>query len=89
MEKNKTLKDLIIESGMTHQQIADALGVSQPMISNWMRPGKDMRISTIAKLCKVLKVSPKTIMMAAGIDVDGIPDDFAQLNGQGDPEQET
>ncbi len=75
MGKNKTLKQIIHESGMTHQQIADALGVKQPNISTWLRPGKDIRISNAVKLARLLNVSLKTLAASVGVDTEGVPDD--------------
>jgi transcriptional regulator with XRE-family HTH domain len=75
MGKNKTLKELIIESGMTHQQLADAIGVSQPRVSDWLRPGYDLRMSTAVRISKALNVSLKTLAASIGVDTEGIPDD--------------
>jgi hypothetical protein len=40
-----------------------------------MRPGQDLRISTVIKLAKALNVSLKTLAASIGQDIDGIPDD--------------
>jgi plasmid maintenance system antidote protein VapI len=71
----KTLKQIIVESGLTHQQLADILGVKSPRISELMRPGQDLRMSTSIKLAKALNVSLKTLAASIGQDIDGIPDD--------------
>jgi transcriptional regulator with XRE-family HTH domain len=73
--KFKTLKQIIVESGLTHQQLADILGVKSPRISELMRPGQDLRMSTSIKLAKALNVSLKTLATSIGQDTDGIPDD--------------
>jgi plasmid maintenance system antidote protein VapI len=72
----KTLKQIIVESGLTHQQLADILGVKSPRISELMRPGQDLRMSTSIKLAKALNVSLKTLAASIGQDVDGIPNDL-------------
>jgi plasmid maintenance system antidote protein VapI len=74
METRKTLRDLVIESGLTHEQIAKALGVEQPRISALIK-APDMKISTAVKLSKVLGVSLRSIAASLNIDVAGIPDD--------------
>jgi plasmid maintenance system antidote protein VapI len=71
----KTLKQIIVESGLTHRQLADILGVKSPRISELMRPGQDLRMSTSIKLAKALNVSLKTLAASIGQDIDGIPDD--------------
>jgi transcriptional regulator with XRE-family HTH domain len=71
----KTLKQIIQASGLTHQQLADLLGVKSPRISELMRPGQDLRISTTIKLAKALNVSLKTLAQSIGQDTDGVPDD--------------
>jgi transcriptional regulator with XRE-family HTH domain len=75
MGKNKTLKQIIFESGLTRQQLADLLGVKPPRISELLKPGQDLRISTTIKLAKALNVSLKTLAASIGQDVEGLPDD--------------
>jgi transcriptional regulator with XRE-family HTH domain len=75
MGEIKTLKQIIQQSGMTHQQLADLLGVKAPRISELMKPGQDLRLSTSIKLAKALNVSLKTLAQAIGQDVSDIPDD--------------
>lgn len=60
---------------MTHQQLADRLGVKAPRISELIKPGQDLRMSTIIKLAKALNVSLKTLAQSIGQDTYGIPDD--------------
>jgi plasmid maintenance system antidote protein VapI len=76
----KTLKQLIQESGMTHQQLANLLGVKAPRISELMKPGQDLRMSTSIKLAKALNVSLKTLAQSIGQDTHGIPDDGDEAN---------
>jgi transcriptional regulator with XRE-family HTH domain len=71
----KTLKQIVFESGLNRQQIADILGVSPPRVSEIMRPGQDLRISTVVKLSKALNVSLKTLAASIGQDVADLPDD--------------
>jgi transcriptional regulator with XRE-family HTH domain len=71
----KTLKQIVFESGLNRQQIADILGVSPPRVSEIMRPGQDLRLSTVIKLSKALNVSLKTLAASIGQDTTGIPDD--------------
>jgi transcriptional regulator with XRE-family HTH domain len=73
--KIKTLKEIVFESGLNRQQIAEILGVSPPRVSEIMRPGQDLRISTVIKLAKALNVSLKTLAASIGQDVSDIPDD--------------
>jgi plasmid maintenance system antidote protein VapI len=75
MGEFKTLKQIIQESGLTHQELANILGVQQPRISELMKPGQDLRMSTSLKLAKALKVSLKTLAQSIGQDTEGIPDD--------------
>ena len=75
MAEIKTLKQIVIDSGLTHQQLADILGVKQPRISELLRPGQDLRMSTSIKLAKALNVSLKTLAESIGQDTTGIPDD--------------
>jgi plasmid maintenance system antidote protein VapI len=75
MGEIKTLKQIIIDSGMTHQQLADILGVKQPRISELIKPGQDLRMSTSVKLARALNVSLKTLAESIGQDTTGIPSD--------------
>lgn len=75
MGKIKTLKQIVIDSGLTQQQLADILGVAPPRISVMLKPGQDLRMSTSIKLAKALNVSLKTLAASIGQDIDGIPGD--------------
>lgn len=75
MAEIKTLKQIVEQSGLTHQQLADLLGVKQPRISVMLRPGQDLRMSTSVKLAKALNVSLKTLAASIGQDTTGLPDD--------------
>jgi transcriptional regulator with XRE-family HTH domain len=71
----KTLKQIVFESGLTRQQLADILGVAPPRVTKIMQPGQDLRISTAVKLAKALNVSLKTLIASLGVDVADLPDD--------------
>jgi transcriptional regulator with XRE-family HTH domain len=74
MGEFKTLKQIVIESGLTHQQIADRLGVKQPRISAILN-GSDLKVSTAIKLSAVFNISLKTLAASLGQDVSSVPDD--------------
>jgi transcriptional regulator with XRE-family HTH domain len=48
-------RDLLLCS-KTQQEIADELGVSQPMVSKWFSGSVIPRIATIYKICEVIEV---------------------------------
>ena len=48
-------RDLLLCS-KTQQEIADELGVSQPMVSKWMSGKVIPRVDTIYKICEVIEV---------------------------------
>lgn len=74
MGEFKTLKQIVIESGLTHQQIADRLGVKQPRVSAILN-GSDLKVSTAVKLSAVFNISLKTLAASLGQDVSNVPDD--------------
>ena len=74
MGRGKTLRDLVIESGLTQQQIADRLEVERPRVTAMMN-ANDMKISTAIRLAKVLGVSLKTLAESIGQNTEGLPDD--------------
>lgn len=74
MGEFKTLKQIVIESGLTHQQIADRLGVKQPRVSAILN-GSDLKVSTAVKLSAVFNISLKTLAASLGQDVSSVPDD--------------
>lgn len=75
MKRENKLNELLKERNLTQQQLADRLGVKQPMISQWCRPNSDPRGSTLIRLAKELNVSLKSLMSYLGEDTTGIPDD--------------
>jgi plasmid maintenance system antidote protein VapI len=75
MGESKTLKQIITDSGLTHQQLADILGVKQPRISAILN-GTDLKISTSVRLSEALNVSLKTLAASIGQDVSRVPDDY-------------
>lgn len=74
MGRGKTLRELVIESGLSQEEIAKEMHVSQPRI-NAMLGATDMKFSTAIKLAKVLKVSLKTLASSIGQDTTDISDD--------------
>jgi plasmid maintenance system antidote protein VapI len=74
MGEIKTLKQIVAESGLTHQQIADRLGVKQPRVSAILN-GTDLKVSTAIKLSTVFNISLKTLAASLGQDVSSVPDD--------------
>ena len=75
MAEIKTLKQIVIDSGLTQHQLAEILGVAPPRVSKILQPGQDLRMSTSIKLAKALNVSLKTLAESIGQDTTGIPDD--------------
>jgi transcriptional regulator with XRE-family HTH domain len=51
------LRNIRKEKGLSARQIADALGIKPPYISDLERGKKGMTISTLEKICKVLNIS--------------------------------
>ena len=48
--------------GMTQNKLAQAMGVSWHSLWKTLR-GKDMKVSTLRKLCEALEVSPSYILI--------------------------
>jgi transcriptional regulator with XRE-family HTH domain len=55
-------KDLTI-TGMTQQQLADKLGVSQPLVHKWFSGKTVPRPVTIMKICKVTGLTPEEFIL--------------------------
>lgn len=69
MNINKVIKDRRIELGMTMNDVAKAVGVSEATVSRWESGDiANMRRDKIAKLAEVLHVSPAVIMGWEDID---------------------
>ena len=55
-------KDLLI-TGMTQQQLADRLGVSQPLVHKWFSGKTIPRPKTIQKICDVTGLSQEEFIL--------------------------
>lgn len=65
------LSELRKEQGMTQQQLADAIGVSNKTISKW-ECGKGMpEISIITPLCEMLKINVNELLSGERLPEDG------------------
>ena len=53
----KRLKEEIKLSGMTTQELADKIGVTNPMITQYYTTCKNPSLETFEKLCRALDVS--------------------------------
>ena len=61
MEGEK-IEKLIKESGKTQQQIADACGVHQTLVSQWCKGKTNPSVKTLIKLAAVLNVTTDEIL---------------------------
>jgi transcriptional regulator with XRE-family HTH domain len=75
MKAENRLNELLKQRNLTQQQLADLMGVKQPMIAKWCKSNSDPKSSTLIKLARVLDVSLKDLMNYLGEDVTGIRDD--------------
>ncbi len=79
MEKDqfttKALKQLIKQSGHTQKSFAESLGLSYASVKYYVAGEKMPGSNVLADMCRILNQSPKTVMIALGIDTTGIPDD--------------
>jgi transcriptional regulator with XRE-family HTH domain len=75
MKAENKLNELLKERNLTQQQLADRLGVTQPLIAKWCKANSDPKGSTLIRLATELNVSLKRLMTYLGEDVTGIPDD--------------
>ena len=57
-----TVKKLCIERDITQKQLAAAIGVSQPTVSDWMNNKKDPSGARLAKLAEFFDVSESDIL---------------------------
>jgi transcriptional regulator with XRE-family HTH domain len=56
------IKHLRIESAMTQQELADAIGVSQNAIYNWENGKREPNLKTVEKIAKAFHVSPSKLL---------------------------
>lgn len=61
MKLNENIKNFRIFRGIKQQQLADALGKSKSVISNWERGENSPDPDSCEKLCKILKVTPNQL----------------------------
>ncbi len=63
------------QAGLTRPQVKERIGVSERRQADW-ESGKALpSAENIASLCRLYKVSLKSMFSALGVDVEGIPDD--------------
>lgn len=63
------------EAGLTRPQVRDKIGVSERRQADW-ESGKAMpNAENVAALCRLYRVSLKTMFSSLGINTLGIPDD--------------
>jgi len=55
-------KDLLI-TNMTQQQLADKLGVSQPLVHKWFSGKTIPRPATIKRICDVTGLTPEEFVL--------------------------
>ncbi len=62
---HRTLRSLVAERGLRQDWVAGQLGVSEAMISKWMRGIAPLPITQVHPLAEVFGVSTETIVTAA------------------------
>lgn len=72
-----TLKELLLEKGISKVALYEATEVSEGTIRKWQRGASIPRIDLAIKVSAVLGVSLKTFCRSIGLDVNGLPDDVA------------
>jgi transcriptional regulator with XRE-family HTH domain len=75
LSTDKPLKALIAEAGITQKELANQIGVSYTAVKFYVSGVNRPSVDVFADICRVLNRSPKTVMIALGIDTTGIPDD--------------
>ena len=73
--KENTLKSLIESAGYTQKKFAEAVRVNLSAITAYIAGAKIPRTDRFLEMCRTLNVSPKTLALAMGMDITGIPDD--------------
>ena len=61
-EVKRKLSEAIQNSGFTHKQLAEKIGVSESAISNYSRGKRLPRVLTFARLCRCLKISSSFVL---------------------------
>lgn len=54
---------ILLQKGMTQQEIAQKMGVHQPKVSEWLRGLRTPNSKTILKLADVLQETPEELMI--------------------------
>ncbi len=54
---------ILLQKGMTQQEIADKMGVHQPKVSEWLRGLRTPNSKTIIKLAEVLQETPEDLAL--------------------------
>jgi transcriptional regulator with XRE-family HTH domain len=54
---------ILLQKGMTQQEIADKMGVHQPKVSEWLRGLRTPNSKTIVKLAEVLQETPEDLLL--------------------------
>ena len=75
MKKENKLNELLKERNLTQQQLADRLGVKQPVVAEWCSSQSNPKASTLVRLARELQISLRMLFYYLGNDLDGIPDD--------------
>jgi transcriptional regulator with XRE-family HTH domain len=74
-QEKSPLRLLREEAGLTRPQVKQIIGVSERRQADWEYRKAMPSAENIAALCRLYKVSLKTMFISLGIDVSGIPDD--------------
>jgi transcriptional regulator with XRE-family HTH domain len=53
---NKTAKGLMKEQNITQEELARRLGVTQSMVSRWLNPKADPKVSTLRRIADAMGV---------------------------------
>lgn len=63
------------QAGLTRPQVKQLIGVSERRQADW-ESGKAMpSVENVVALCRLYKVSMKTMCKSLGVDVTGVPND--------------
>ena len=82
MKSENKLNELLKERNLTQQQLADRLGVKQPVVAQWCSSQSNPKASTLVRLARELQISLRMLFRYLGEDVTGIPDDC--IGGESD-----
>ncbi len=73
--EERPLKVLIEEAGYTQKSFAQAVGLNYSTVKFYVAQQKTPGVDVLANMCRALNMSPKTVLKALGIDINGIPND--------------